>query len=59
MEDHEVFMNGNSAQADSSINAPLNETKDEDVSKDKAIEINNELIKLGGIVEKGAIVFLK
>lgn len=47
MESVDVYMNKN--EGDSTINEPLN---DEEITTEKAEQINKQLIKIGGIVEE-------
>lgn len=47
MESVDVYMNKN--EGDSTINEPLN---DEEMTTEKAEQINKQLIKIGGIVEE-------
>jgi len=54
MDSTDVYMN--KSDGESTINEPLNE---EQIDSEKAKQINDELIRIGAIVEKGAITFLK
>lgn len=52
MDSIDVYMN--KSEGDSTINEPLNE---EEVTSEKAKQVNDQLIKIGGIIEEVSALF--